>query len=370
MSQELNILVVEDSEPMRNYLLSLLEGQGYHVNVAENGEKALTLLQSFHPDLILSDFTMPNLDGFGMLRLLQGEPELRDVPIIVLTGMPINEGTRKMVEWERNVKRIFSKPPQVEQLLEAIREVAEAKVEKGPAPLLGGDYNPEPPLRYVRLETDLKTQDPGSPLDSSFFPRTTKEIPSVTEASIRFPQPIPTEPEPQSMALPESSRAAPQPAAIPFEVQPVQVPEFHKSTVQPLPKMEKASSLEVSLLPGEKRSGAVLFAFESKSANIVVVECRVICWLQQKEVHRAPAFILTPPLFLGPSRGPVEWRGDIFLPLEAAESASQAGTNLVRMEYQFTAWDESGTAWRISQEIRVQVRGAGDTPVEVRYRID
>jgi signal transduction histidine kinase/DNA-binding response OmpR family regulator len=80
------VLLADDNSDMRAYVARLLEGQGYHVVTARDGEEALRLAQAAPPDLVLTDVMMPKLDGFGLLRELRGFEPTAGVPIIMLSA--------------------------------------------------------------------------------------------------------------------------------------------------------------------------------------------------------------------------------------------------------------------------------------------
>jgi CheY-like chemotaxis protein len=79
------ILVADDDHVTARFLHSLLSEKGYDVAVADDGEQALELVATHHPDLILSDMVMPYLDGMDLLRVLRGDVRLSRIPIILLS---------------------------------------------------------------------------------------------------------------------------------------------------------------------------------------------------------------------------------------------------------------------------------------------
>lgn len=80
------ILIIEDSEDIRENTCELLELAGYETFAAENGLSGLELARSSKPDLILSDIMMPELDGYGVLRAIENIPELSGTPFVFLTA--------------------------------------------------------------------------------------------------------------------------------------------------------------------------------------------------------------------------------------------------------------------------------------------
>jgi two-component system chemotaxis sensor kinase CheA len=85
------VLVVDDSITTRTLEKSLLEAHGYQVQVAVDGVEALSLLRQERPDLVIADVEMPRLDGFGLLEAIRKDPELRAVPVIMVTSLDQRE---------------------------------------------------------------------------------------------------------------------------------------------------------------------------------------------------------------------------------------------------------------------------------------
>ena len=81
-----HILIVDDSEDMRDLLKQILEGTGYGVIVAEDGSTALTQARLHHPDLILMDLSLPGMSGWEAVDHLRQMNGFRDTPIIAVTA--------------------------------------------------------------------------------------------------------------------------------------------------------------------------------------------------------------------------------------------------------------------------------------------
>jgi DNA-binding response OmpR family regulator len=82
----LTLLVVEDDPAIALALVDHFEAEGYGVVHALTGEDALTLLQRYHPHLVLADITLPYMDGYELVRKLRKLPAYRLLPIIFLTA--------------------------------------------------------------------------------------------------------------------------------------------------------------------------------------------------------------------------------------------------------------------------------------------
>ncbi len=80
------VLVVDDTEANIDILVEAL-GSEYEVSVAMDGEGALQIINTNHPDLILLDIMMPGIDGYEVCRRLKSEPETSEIPIVFITSM-------------------------------------------------------------------------------------------------------------------------------------------------------------------------------------------------------------------------------------------------------------------------------------------
>lgn len=80
------ILVVDDSTDNLYLMQFILESQGYKVGLADNGREALQKISRCHPDLILLDIMMPNMNGYEVIQHLQEDENLPFIPIYLLTA--------------------------------------------------------------------------------------------------------------------------------------------------------------------------------------------------------------------------------------------------------------------------------------------
>ena len=80
------ILIVDDSDTIRQQVGITLAQAGYEVIVAPNGESALAMAHSEQPDLILMDIELPGLDGLEATRRLKADASLRTIPVLALTA--------------------------------------------------------------------------------------------------------------------------------------------------------------------------------------------------------------------------------------------------------------------------------------------
>lgn len=88
------ILVIEDDEAVRNTLTDMLELNGYHIVSAVDGSSGLEAARRERPSLIITDVAMPGLTGFELLGTLRRDPDLRSIPVIVISAKVGRADTR------------------------------------------------------------------------------------------------------------------------------------------------------------------------------------------------------------------------------------------------------------------------------------
>jgi two-component system KDP operon response regulator KdpE len=129
----INVLVVDDERPLRDFVRRNLEVRGYNVLTASNGLEALALFSSERIDLVIMDVMMPHLDGLETTRRLR---ETSTVPIIILTAL--DEENDKVQAFDLGADDYLTKPFGVGELLGRTRAVLRRSQWAG-APDQGGE---------------------------------------------------------------------------------------------------------------------------------------------------------------------------------------------------------------------------------------
>lgn len=112
------ILIIEDEPQIRNNIREILHLSDFDTLVAENGLQGLELAKEKHPDLIICDLMMPELDGYGVLTQLRQDSDTATIPLIFLTAKSNWSDLRKGMEL--GADDYLTKPFQTEQLLQAV----------------------------------------------------------------------------------------------------------------------------------------------------------------------------------------------------------------------------------------------------------
>jgi len=102
------VLVVDDQHDNLTLISLALRGQGYRVSTAVNSQDAVVVARLVLPQLILMDISMPVLDGIAATRVIRGEDEIKDVPIVILTALDDDQFRREAAE--AGADGYFTKP--------------------------------------------------------------------------------------------------------------------------------------------------------------------------------------------------------------------------------------------------------------------
>ena len=97
-NQKKKILIIEDEEILRELLKRKLEEVGYRVLTASDGKSGLDLIRKERPNLILSDIVLPNINGFEIMKIVKGDKELKNIPIVVISNSGMQEDIKKSFE--------------------------------------------------------------------------------------------------------------------------------------------------------------------------------------------------------------------------------------------------------------------------------
>lgn len=120
-----NILVVDDQFGVRRLLYETFREEGHHVEMAGNGNEALYILKDYHPNIILMDMKMPELNGIDTLREIRTFDE--EVGVIMLTAY--GDAQNMEQAQELGVTHYMSKPFDLFELRDRVREIlAKAEV--------------------------------------------------------------------------------------------------------------------------------------------------------------------------------------------------------------------------------------------------
>lgn len=113
------ILIVEDNDLNLKLFRDLLTAHGYETIETKEGNEAITLARSEHPDLILMDIQLPEISGLDVTRRLKAEEHSRDIPIIAVTAFAMKDDEEKILS--AGCQAYISKPISIVPFLNTVR---------------------------------------------------------------------------------------------------------------------------------------------------------------------------------------------------------------------------------------------------------
>ena len=119
----LQILIADDDQSIRQFMKDYLELQGYAVITAVNGEEAFSLVEKYHPHLLISDIKMPKKDGYDLVKQLRQKPQFRLLPVIFLTQR--SSTADKILGYQVGCDVYLPKPFEIEELAAIVRYLLE-----------------------------------------------------------------------------------------------------------------------------------------------------------------------------------------------------------------------------------------------------
>ena len=115
------LLIVEDSPTQALKLRRFLQSEGFSVTVAKDGVEGLEMVKNLRPRLVLSDVSMPRMDGFELCRIIKNNPALKGIPVILLTALTNPEEILEGLS--AGADNYLTKPWEETTLLEHLRNV-------------------------------------------------------------------------------------------------------------------------------------------------------------------------------------------------------------------------------------------------------
>ena len=122
-----SIFVVDDSEDNLYLMQFILEAQGYRVSLADNGRDALKKIAQCHPDLILLDVMMPQMDGYEVISQLRQDPTLSSIPVHLVTA---DKYLSKCEAIAAGADDLIYKPIEIDKLLLQVEQTLGTSVDK------------------------------------------------------------------------------------------------------------------------------------------------------------------------------------------------------------------------------------------------
>jgi PAS domain S-box-containing protein len=153
------ILIVDDHSADRKLLVTLLGKQGHRMLEAADGGEALAAVQAEHPDLVITDVLMPEMDGYEFVKRLRLDPTTSRIPVVFYTAH-YGEREARTLALATGVSYVLTKPVVVEEVLRIVGRMLSGESEAGMpphAPPLTTEFDRE----HLRLLTDKLSEKAG-----------------------------------------------------------------------------------------------------------------------------------------------------------------------------------------------------------------
>jgi CheY-like chemotaxis protein len=113
------VLLVDDELSSAEVLALVLAGEGYEVTLAADARQALARLDEAAPDLLVTDFMMPGMNGADLARAVRERERFRNIPVLMISGAPQSA----LKAYGKHYEAFLRKPFGLEHLLEALQQL-------------------------------------------------------------------------------------------------------------------------------------------------------------------------------------------------------------------------------------------------------
>jgi PAS domain S-box-containing protein len=151
------ILIVDDIESNRDFLVTLLRHHGHRMVEAADGQEGLAAVRAEHPDLVITDVLMPVMDGYELVRQLRLDPETSAIPVVFYTAH-YGEREATALALSSGVSHVLTKPVKSAEVLEVVGRILSPKAKPLPnASPLTTEFD----RKHLRLLTDKLSETAG-----------------------------------------------------------------------------------------------------------------------------------------------------------------------------------------------------------------
>lgn len=118
------VLIVDDSQTLRQMLLELLQGNGLQVMEASNGIEAKAMIQSNAPDLVITDLIMPEMNGYELCRWIKNDPAAQKIPVLICSTK--SEEFDRYWGMKQGADAYITKPFHPPELLKTVKQLLQS----------------------------------------------------------------------------------------------------------------------------------------------------------------------------------------------------------------------------------------------------
>jgi len=122
------ILIIDDDVVSLRLMIAILNTAGFDtIRTAANGKEGVELILQELPDLVLLDYQLPDMDGFGVCKLLKENKQTQDIPVFIITGAKVDHDTTMEDAFKTGASEYFTKPIKLTDFLPRLRTALKSK---------------------------------------------------------------------------------------------------------------------------------------------------------------------------------------------------------------------------------------------------
>jgi DNA-binding response OmpR family regulator len=126
----MKVLIIEDEEALRGVLQEKMQSAGFEISVAKDGDEGWGMAKSQKPDIILLDLVLPKHNGFDVLYTIKQDPELKDIPVFVLSNLAEDENLKKALALGAEDYFVKAQHP-INEIVEKVKSRLNGSVQQG-----------------------------------------------------------------------------------------------------------------------------------------------------------------------------------------------------------------------------------------------
>jgi len=163
------ILVADDNLGTRLSISDYLEISGYSAITAEDGQQALSMIEAYHPHVLITDINMPRMDGYELVRQVRQKPAFRLLPVIFLTERTSTE--ERIRGYQTGCDLYLPKPFEMQELGAVIRNLLErAQMVQAELRFSSSVSSPEATPRHLQTPKSVSIHQRSSPQQEAIAP--------------------------------------------------------------------------------------------------------------------------------------------------------------------------------------------------------
>jgi CheY-like chemotaxis protein len=149
------ILIIDEADLIRSFLVTKLGELGFETEEAQNGLDGLMKIRNFDPDLVIMDYYLSRMSAAELLEKKAAEPNIRDIPVLFASGKISRQVILELSRY--GIRKFITKPIKIDSLVKAISELLDIRIELDNTPcIIDANYNEE--ILFIEVARGLNNE--------------------------------------------------------------------------------------------------------------------------------------------------------------------------------------------------------------------